>query len=482
MVDCRRCLERAIVALAVSAWTGPVLAQAPSDGERLQRLEERLREQDERINRLQKTVDEQREAIARLRDKAVEPPPAPARALPFGVGLRISGYVQADAVLYRQSSHDEINGATGQPLNEDRFSITRARLRADADQGIFSGALELDANTLQGPTVTFVEANVSARYQPDPNAPPFIKATLGLFKIPFGAEGPASERSRLFLERSTVVRALFPGNYDLGVMVQGGYRFFRYALAAMNGEPVGQAIFPGRDPTSGKDLMGRLGADTWLLPWLRVEAGVSALAGQGLHRGTPATKDVLVWRDVNENGLVEITEIQVLAGNAATASERFPRFAIGADARVTAKLPVVGALSVYAELIRAKNLDRGIEVADPVSAGRDLRELGFHVAFTQELTRYAMIGVRYDRYNPDEDASEQRAANRVERDSAYTTLSIAAAFRYSPSSPPRGGPSIPPFRLITEYDHRSNALGRTPGGLPTTLGDDSFAIRGEVSF
>lgn len=398
--------------------------------------------------------------------------------------MGLSGYVQADAVAYRQSSFDELNPATGQPLNEDRFTITRARLRADARSSILSGTIELDANTVEGPAARIVEAELSARWQgPNASAPPYVMATLGLFKIPFGVEGPELERKRLFLERSVVTRALFPGNYDLGVRLAGGYRVFRYALAVMNGEPLGQVFFPVRDPNSAKDLLGRIGVDTQPHPKLRIEGGFSALSGSGLHRGTPSTKDTLVWRDVNENGLVEGTEIQVIPGTAATPSENFARFALAADLRVTMKWPTLGESCLFGEIVRAQNLDRGIEPADPIGAGRDLREFGFHVGITQEIGRYVTLGARYDWYDPDQDASEQRGVEIVPRDRTYTTLALAVAFRYAPSVWTFGRES--PFsalRIVAEYDHRTNALGRTAGGLPTTLGDDSFAIRGEVSF
>ncbi|MDC0740450.1 hypothetical protein [Polyangium mundeleinium] len=417
-------------------------------------------------------------AIGSARAETKPKPPEPP------VRLRLSGYVQADAVAYRQSSQDEINPATGAPLNEDRFTITRARLRADVSAHIVSGALELDANTVEGPAARVIEAEVSARWQgANAEAPPYVMATLGLFKIPFGVEGPERERSRLFLERTTTSRALFPGNYDLGLRLSGGYRVLRYAVALMNGEPVGQVFFPARDPNGGKDVLGRIGVDTRPLARLRVQGGFSALSGTGLHRGTPSTKDVLVWRDENENGLVEGTEIRAIPGTAATPSENFDRFALGADLRVTAKLPVVGESCLFGEIVRAQNIDRGVEPADPIGAGRDLRELGFHVGITQELSRYVMIGVRYDRYNPDQDASEQRGKDLVPRDSTYSTVSIAAALRYTPPTRTfaRDNP-FPALRVVLEYDHRNNALGRTAGGLPTTLGDDSFAIRGEVSF
>lgn len=400
------------------------------------------------------------------------------------VRLRLSGYVQADAVAYRQSSVDEINPATGEPLNEDRFTITRGRLRADAQASILSAALELDANTVDGPAARIFEAEVSARWPgSSPQIPPYIMATLGLMRIPFGSDGPYQERSRLFLERATATRALFPGNYDLGVRLSGGYRPFRYALAIMNGEPVGQVFFPARDANGAKDVLGRIGVDTHPHAKLHLEGGFSALSGTGLHRGTPSTKDVLVWRDANENGLVEGTEVQVIPGTAATPSQNFARFALAADVRLTAKWLSLGATCLFGEIVRAQNLDRGVEPADPIGAGRDVRQFGYQIGFTQDIGRFVVIGLRYDRYNPDDDANEQRGKNIVPKDSTYSTLAIAAAFRYTPSAWTFGSDHLfSALRVIAEYDLRSNALGRTAGGLPTTLGDDSFAIRGEVSF
>ena len=106
----------------------------------------------------------------------------------------------------------------------------------------------------------------------------------------------------------------------------------------------------------------------------------------------------------------------------------------------------------------------------PGACRRDVRELGFYAGLTQEITRWALIGVRYDRYDPDSDASEQQAGVRVPKDSSYSTVAVTAAFRWAPA------------RVIFEYDHNHNALGRSAGGLPTTLGDDLFAVRGEVMF
>lgn len=423
---------------------------------------------EDRLRRLEERIAQQEAEIARLK-RAAAPAAPPELPAPIAA-VRVSGYVQADAVIHRQSSQDELSPA-GEPLNQDRFSIPRAHLRVEASRWLLLGALEVAASTANGPVVRPVEASLTFRVQgPDRGGVPILDATTGLMKIPFGAEVPEIDPRRFFLERSAAARALFPGTFDLGFRLQGGYRFLRYAVAFMNGEPTGEPTFPARDPNKGKDLIGRVGVDATPAAWLRVRAGLSGLGGVGLHRGTPATKDALTWRDANEDGLVQNTEIQVIAGAPATPSMDYHRFALGFDLAVSARLPVLGELTVMGELVRAQNLDRALEPADPVSAGRDLRELGYHVGATLELTRYAMIGVRRDHYDPDFDAGEQRGVTRVPRDRAYDTTAIAVAGRY------------PPGRLIVEYDRNRNALGRTAGGVPTSLADDAFTVRAEVVF
>ncbi|WP_394822525.1 hypothetical protein [Pendulispora albinea] len=405
----------------------------------------------------------------------------------FSIPVRFSGYTQADWVVFRQSSQDEVNAATGLPLNEDRFILNAARLRANVDHGLVTGVAEIDANTLNGMQVRPIDAEVSLRWPAREVKPgeAYFSATIGLFRSPFGFDTQEVAQRRPFLARSSFSEALFPGSYDLGLALRGGYRFFNYSLGIMNGDPIAERAFPGRDPNQSKDLLFRVGVESNRDSHLRVEAGFSGLTGAGLHKGTPATKDVFVWRDFNEDGVVDPTEIQVIAGAPATPSERFTRFAIGADLRLSADIPVLGELMVRGEIVRAKNLDRGLQAADPVVVGRDLREVGYYVDIVQEVTPYAMIGARYDRYNPDSDANEQSGVRLVARDPSSSTVSVMVAARYYKGTTPRGAGAaraIYPARCIVQYDHRTNALGRAASGAPTTLADDSLTVRGEVTF
>lgn len=403
---------------------------------------------------------------AQLHDLASRQDPT-ARALP----LRLNGFVQVDAAVYRQDSEDQLDEATGQPLNETRFLIRRARLRAVSEWRYLGAALELDGSTVQGAQARLLGAEVWAQWPALGVRPPYVQLAAGLFKIPFGREVLQYDPERLFLERSQMVRAFFPGEYDLGLRAQGSWRFLRYALSGMNGAPAGEQMFSSRDPNRSKDLLGRLGIEGPLGRAVRLRAGVSGLWGTGFSPGSASTKDVLVWRDDNDDGQVQPSEIQAVRGRAARPSENFSRSAVGADAELTVTVPALGALELSAEVIVARNLDRGLVPADPIAAGRDLRELGYYVGVTQFITPYARIGLRFDSYDPDADRQEQIGSSRVPVSTVFSTLTVTASVQH-----PRFG------RLSLQYENNRNSLGRSPSGMPTTLGRDAVILRAQGSF
>jgi hypothetical protein len=385
--------------------------------------------------------------------------------------VRLSGYAQTD-YLSNQLSLDEVDPSTGAPLNQNRFEVRRARVRVAAERSYLAGALEFDGNTVSGPAARIIDAEATAQI-PGPRkfGTPLLGATIGMFKIPFGFEVLQADTSRLFLERSAAEHGLFPGEYDLGARLAGGWEFLRYAVAFMNGEPAGETTgFPGQDPNNAKDLVGRIGLDVKFLDRLRVAGGFSFDSGTGFHKGTPATKPVLVWNDLNGDGVVQSSEITVLPGSPAIPSQDFSRFGLGGDLELSCRWPVIGTTMLYSELYSAKNLDRGLVPADPVSAGRDLREFGWYAALTQQITSYAQVGVRFDYYNPDQDETRIQVATPVALDASYSSWAITAAFttRYG--------------RLIVEGDLNQNHLGRDVLGNPTNLKSNQIAVRGEVKF
>jgi hypothetical protein len=124
-------------------------------------------------------------------------------------GLSVSGYVQTQYETH-QDSQDQLN-ANGGSLNKDRFSIRRSRVSLTGEWEYAAVALQLDANTTNGPQVDLRKAEASLQYRPDRSRPPLLMATLGLFDTPFGFETDEASHTRFFMEPTTASNAFFPG-------------------------------------------------------------------------------------------------------------------------------------------------------------------------------------------------------------------------------------------------------------------------------
>ena len=396
---------------------------------------------------------------------------APPQVLTARLGVSLTGYLQADWTAYNQASQDQLN-PSGVPLNQSEFFIRRARLRAAIDRWWVAGLVEFDGNTVNGAAARIIGAEASLKWPPERGGLPILMATVGMFKIPFGFEVGQSDRERLFLERSTAEHGLFPGEYDAGARLMGGWRFTRYAFAVMDGEPIGEkGGFPLHDPNSAKDFVGRVGIETPIVPSVWIAGGFSGLSGKGFHPGTAATKPTLQWVDRDGNGVLSgLTEIVLVQGAAATPSQNFSRFGYGGDLRIGVDEPGLGSTVLGGEIYWAKNLDRGILPADPVAFGRDYRELGLYVGVTQDLGPHAQAGVRYDFYNPDADSLNTIMGASKPTALSYQTVAFAAALRATSG------------RLIAEFDLNRNHNGRDAEGNPTNLASNAFTLRGEVSF
>jgi hypothetical protein len=338
----------------------------------------------------------------------------------------------------------------------------------EAHRRALGAVIELEGSTVSGMALGLARAELEMGWQRPAWS---VETGLGLVRIPFGLEVQEWYPDRFFLERSNVSRALFPGVFDLGARAQASWRFFHAQAAVMNGNPLGDASFPARDPNAAKDIVGRLGLDTTLAAKVHISAGVSSLKGTGFHPGAPATKDVLFWRDQNEDGIVQLSEIQVIPGRAATPSQNFSRFAVGADGRIGVGVPRLGNSVVFGEVVWAANLDRGLIPADPIASGRDLREFGWVVGVSQELTSRAAFGIRYDFYNPDLDGFRQTPTAIAPKDMAFRTWTFALSW---------GG--LGRNRLVLEYQHNRNALAVAADGSPTSLAADTLTLRGQMVF
>ena len=428
--------------------------------------------------------DDEIVVAAKAQPKApAPPPPPPSQQQPSWLErifapFTVTAFLQGD-VHGSQASQDEVQQG-GALLNQDRFVLKTARARLNATWPYVAAELVLEASTVNGPLVRPYHVFGSLRI-PNPKGdklPALAAASLGLMDTPFGYEAPESPRTRWFMDRTLSSKAFFPGVPDLGLWINGALGGFRWSFAAMNGDPL-DAVYQGLAPVSAKQVVMKLGFDAHPRSDLDISADVSSLRGQGFHPGAQAGKNQIVWNDYNEDGLIQPTELIGEPATAAIPSKLFDRWAIGADLQVRLRTKL-GTTTLSGEITIADNLDRGLYIADPVFLGHDTREIGGYVAFTQEITKWAVAGFRFDYYDPNLDAFDKRSGQLVRSDQSITTYSPLVGFVFPGVTYEKGGRACGKARLLFQYDFIRNHFGRAANGLPTNLADDAWTLRLQV--
>jgi len=164
--------------------------------------------------------------------------------------LKITGYLQAQYVD-DESSQDSLGGSTG-TRNRDQFSVRRARLKftwqaTSTSRFVLQPDITSSGVTLKDGYVELTEPWTQWKHT----------LTAGQFNWPFGFEIMYSSSQREVPERSRVVRTLFPGERDRGVMLSGRTpnEKFTYRVALVNGTGTGRSD----DLNERKDVVGRVG-------------------------------------------------------------------------------------------------------------------------------------------------------------------------------------------------------------------------------
>jgi len=426
-----------------------------------------LDEQDARI------VELERQLKALAKNGAPAPsaqpvPPAPVAADKAAgeaqFPLKISGYLQAQYEGH-QDSEDQLQQG-GALLNQNRFVLRRARFKVARDWQYGGVMLELDANTVKGPAIVVQHAEVSLAYR-NRDQSPLAQVTLGVFDNPFGREVVESPRERPFMERSFASREFFPAEPDLGVRMSGQVAWFRYAVAVVNGQPLGDRTgFILQDPNSHKDVLGRVGVAVDLPSQLHLTGGVSVLDGKGFHPGTDATKNTVIWKDnISEDGTIQIPELVGSTGVAATPSQNFNRWLLGADLGLELSSSL-GSTHLFGELSVGSNMDRNVFIADPVTTGLDEREFGYYVALYHEFSSGPIAGFRFDQYNPNSDFLDSQKGKLIPVTETVTTYSPLIGFQVPHHA-----------RLIAQYDIVRDSLGRDIAGVPVDKKNNVITLR-----
>lgn len=460
---------------AAPAPAAPVSAPSASRAE-IEALRAQLAAIEARLAAAEAHADDQEAAAHAAEEKAAERAAALEKQQSLlgklaKLGVSIGGYVQ---VQYGQNqlSEDQLQQG-GTPYNQDRFAVRRGRLRLKGRWTYARADFELDASTTRGPTASVRRASVSALLPSKVDGElPYLMLTAGLSEIPLGLELQQGQDDILFLERTTGSLALFPGPVDTGLKLEAAYGALRVQAAVLNGAPLDdRAGGPSAlDPTRAPDYVARLGADVRAHEIFRISGGVSFLSGTGFSPGTDATKPTLQWNDLDGDSSIGAGEIVSVAGEGASPSSTFKRWAVGADLNFELKTKL-GLTRLYGEVYIAQNLDRALFVADPEANGINFRELTWYGALIQDITQWGFVGLRYDVYDPNSDLFDARRGRSVPRKAAISTISPVIGGRW---------PGV--GRLTFEYDVVRDKLARDESGVPTDVANDQWTFRVQGEF
>ncbi len=430
---------------------------------RLKALEDQLAQVSQRLDA---------EKTAHAAPAPVKPKPAAPAAARWFESLKVSAYAQAQ-LEFRQESEDQL-AVGGQPLNQNRFVLRRARLKVESKHRYTEFLLEFDGNTVRGPSFGVHRAEISGVYRgagASNDKPALVALTAGVLVPSFGRELQEGARTRPFMERSLASRAFFPSEPDLGLRLSGRLGFFDYGVAVVNGEPAGQPVgFPLRDPNAAKDVIGRIGVSADVSSVVRAAGGVSLLNGKSTFRGNDGAKSTVNWTDLNEDGQIGNVELSATPGSSPRKSQNFGHWAVGADLDVGVKTDL-GETELQAEFVIANNLDRGLFISDPITTGHDDRQLGYNVALLQDITRHALVGVRYDYYDPRADVFTSKNGKVVPTKASVTTISPLVGLRL-----PEG------LKLYGEWDIVRDHLATDVRGVPADRKNNvvTFRLQGEL--
>lgn len=299
--------------------------------------------------------DDQPQQNAPAPDKPSDPAPIPKeleQVVEAFKRLKLSGYLQAQYV-HDESSADVLTGSAS-TANRDQFSVRRGRIKityqlAKTSRFVLQPDISSSGVSLKDGYIELTEPWTSWRNT----------LTAGQFPWPFGFELGLSSSSREMPERSRVMRALFPGERDRGVMFSGrGFERFVYQAAIVNGTGTTRSF----DANKRKDFVGRVGGK-----FGPVTVGVSAYRGSAL----------------------------IPTANR-PAGEEFDKERTGLDVQLVTPLP---GLRLRGEYIIGK--EKGADVS------------GWYTYLIQNVGARHQLVARIDTYDPNDDLSNNSATRSI---------------------------------------------------------------------
>ncbi len=213
--------------------------------------------------------------------------------------FKVSAYIQGQYQYGQEDATLKVGDKNENPdKGFNRIGIRRGRLKFEYNDGIGTGAVQIDVND-KG--ISFRDLYIGIK-------DPWTKRNqvmAGVFNRPFGYEVGYSTSSLESPERAIIIQNFFPDERDLGAMLtlrtktSSPLSFLRLDAGLFAGNSI------NRETDSRKDFIGRLGAEKSIGNWGKWGAGFSYYHGSVFNPTTEAYEmlgDRFVKRDMGKTG------------------------------------------------------------------------------------------------------------------------------------------------------------------------------------
>ena len=378
--------------------------------------------------------------------------------------FRISAYIQGQYQYGQENATLKVGDQNEHPdKGFNRFGIRRGRVKVEYNDGIGTGAIQLNVND-KG--VSFRDVYIGLN-------DPWIKRNrllVGVFNRPFGYEIGYSSSRLESPDRARIIQYFFPDERDLGLM---------FTLRTKKTSPVSflrldAGIFAGnsinRDTDSRKDFIGRLSAEKSIGNWAQWGAGFSYYHGFVFNPTAEAY-------EMNENRFVKKVLLQT--------GTYMKRQYFGLDARFSF-LSSIGKTTLRAEGLigtqpgiagssKSPNYSHRPENL-PENALYKRSFLGYFFYLIQDLGRSPFSAlVKYEKYDPNTQlkGNEIGAENSFssQTDLALHTIGLGAIYTFNKH-----------IRLQLYYEFNSNETSDFIKDFEKNRKDDVLTVRLQYKF
>ena len=350
--------------------------------------------------------------------------------------IKVSGYIQAQWELY-QRDIITVNGAY------NTFMIRRARIKFTYE--VLDGVKFVLQPDFSTGNFSLKDAYAVV------NLPKLKDLTLwaGQFNRP-NYEVEYSSSQREVMERSRVVRTIYPGEREIGVKLEynGSTIPLKAQLALLNGNFVGsQAI----DVDTKKDLMGRL-VYSFKLPG----AGIGIdLGANGYYGGS----------QVKSNKYVSVNPLEVDSVNM---GDYLDKRWMGGEIQVFAD--ILGGLAIKSEYVAGKNnfaslTGTAATIAQKKGDPNKIRDFsGYYIYLIKNIGAKHQFVTRFDSYDPNTKATGDDAKSEV----YYNTWTFAWQYYLNDN-----------IRITLQYAMPGNETNST---VTSDKKDDVLGVRIQAKF